>query len=370
MSRLAARGHAVYYFACIGHHEHKEKRHVGPMEGSPGVNVYTVPYAPGVRKFAGVRKWLAAQQIARVLRKNKVREPIVWYYHPSLFALGYSHKDASIVYDVMDHFPSFDTAIDDVYFDELMMLAEADVIFTGGRALQHHTKRMIATLAADVAERSGSPGKNRHVVASPVCLPSGVDLEHFGKVLTMNSEDESAGRSGNVFGYFGAIDERIDWDIIRAAAAIPGARVVLAGPVLRSPPDVPVNVELIGPVPYDELPDLLAGFDVCMIPFRNTELVRFVSPTKTPEYLAGGKPVVSTPVPDVIADYNGVVAIGETPEDFATACERFVEARPIPEDLAQEAAMRARTWDQIADEMDATVMAKTQHQSANAEQIA
>jgi glycosyltransferase involved in cell wall biosynthesis len=206
-------------------------------------------------------------------------------------------------------------------------------------------------------ERSGSNtnGDVRSPSAPVHCFPSGVDLQHFAKALDPAAVEDSPvwDLPTPRYGYFGAIDERMDWDIVTGLAAVTDGSVILAGPILREPPgELPDNVHLMGPVEYERLPELLAGFDVCLIPFRNSSLVEFVSPTKTPEYLAGGRPVVSTPIPDVVADYGDLVRIAATPEDFAAACIELAAQSAAPEILARESAQRARTWDQIAGQMD------------------
>src|SRR5690606_11599949 len=152
------------------------------------------------------------------------------------------------------------------------------IVFTGGRSLDKSTRSMIDVLL------DGQP-VGRHT--PPVhCLPSGIDYEHFQRALDAPAATPDAGAP--VFGYFGAIDERMDWDLLRQLAAQTRGRVVLAGPVIGAlPQDIPDNIHLAGALPYSGLPALLASFSVCLIPFRQTPLVQHVSPTKTPEYLAG-----------------------------------------------------------------------------------
>lgn len=358
LSRLAQSGHPVYYFACVGYHRHSASPIAGPVSGAPGVQVYTLPYAPGVTRFAGMRRWLAALKVASVLSREHVHKPILWFYHPLLFPLGYAHPDSAIVYDVMDHFPSFEQSNDDLYYEELTLLAEADIAFTGGRSLDRHIRLMVNALHSDVKGRQ-SGREPASSLCNVHCFPSGVDLQHFNQAFsTLENHPVLKNLPRPVFGYFGAVDERLDWDLVRQLAASTPGSVVLAGPVLQSPPDLPANVHLPGGLPYAELPQFLAGLDVALIPFRDSPLVSYISPTKTPEYLAGGKPVVSTPIPDVVADYGDVVEIAPAGSHFVEKCISAAGNPPSAVCLAAEAAKRAMTWDDIAEQMHRLLMDK------------
>ncbi len=358
LSRLAALGHPVYYFACVGYHRHKAAPMAGPVSGAPGVNVYTLPFAPGTRRFGGPRRWLAALKVASILTRHKVHRPILWFYHPLLFPLGYSHADSAIVYDVMDHFPSFEQTDDDLYYEELTLLAEADIAFTGGRSLDRHVRSMVDALYSDLKPAAPVP-RSPASLCEIHCFPSGVDLPHFGKAISAATSPLVTNLPKPIFGYFGAIDERLDWDLIQQLAAATTGNVVLAGPHLQPPPsNLPANVHLPGGVPYADLPNLLASFNVCLIPFKDTPLVSFISPTKTPEYLAGGKPVVSTPIPDVITDYAEVVKVAPAGPQFVSLCLESAANPPDPQYLAAEAAQRAKTWDDIASRMNRLLLDK------------
>jgi glycosyltransferase involved in cell wall biosynthesis len=153
------------------------------------------------------------------------------------------------------------------------------------------------------------------------------------------------------------VDERIDYKTIEFLARDnPGSSVVLIGPILTAPPgELPSNVYLTGPREYADLPRYLKGFDVCILPFKRTELVSFISPTKTPEYLAGGRPVVSSFIPDVKEIYGDVVAIAESPEEFSEACRRAWVNSGNRQALCEIAETRAKSWNDIAGEMDSII---------------
>lgn len=337
MAGLARRGHPVYYFACVGRSAHISQ----PMHGEPidGVRVFTLPWSPYATRLHNLRRWAASLKVARTLAEHRIHRPVLWFYHPALFPLGYAHNDAAIVYDVMDHFSSFQEGAHDYYFDELTLLAESDLVITGGRSLDAHVRQMLGELAAASTAKPHVP---------VICLPSGVDLDHFAQARQISTPPSDL----PVLGYFGAIDERIDWDLLVRLVNILECRVVLVGPQIgERPASLPSRIEVRPSVEYKDLPQVLAGFDVCLLPFKMTTLVQYISPTKTPEYLAGGKPVVSTAVPDVIADYSGVVAVGRTPEEFIAACRAAIAEPPPPDSMTAAAHERARTWNQITDEI-------------------
>ena len=352
MKRFAERGHSVYYFACVGASMHRAAPMAGQWRSELPVYVYTLPYSPYAQKLTGLRRWLAALKVAKVVNSHGIRDAVYWYYHPALFALGYAQNDRAIVYDVMDHFGSFETQNNDFYFDELTMLAEADALFAGGRSLEKH-------LIAMQQELSDTPDD----LTTITCLPSGIDLDHFTQVNEVISTEK---HPRPIFGYFGAVDERLDWNIIVQLANATDGSVIIAGPHIQPPPDnLPANIQFPGAVPYTELPSMLAKFDVALIPFRLTPLVQHVSHTKTPEYRAGGKPVVSTAIPDVITDYGDIVRIATTAEDFVAACLDYIAAPPDPVFLKNEAIRRAMSWEQIAVNMEHNITAFMNRNGSN-----
>jgi glycosyltransferase involved in cell wall biosynthesis len=111
------------------------------------------------------------------------------------------------------------------------------------------------------------------------------------------------------------------------------------------------NLVYPGPQPYERLPEVMAGFDVALMPFALNEATRSISPTKTLEYLAAGLPVVSTRVPDVVADHQATVDLEDDAAGFARAC-RHARRRSEPGRAAEiDAVLRRQTWDSIAARM-------------------
>lgn len=277
-----------------------------------------------------------------------VPDPIFWYYTP--MALGAEPAGATpalVVYDAMDELAKFRFAPRALVEREARLMAEADLVFTGGPSLYR--------------SRQG-----RH--PSVHCFPSGVEAAHFAQAAcTECRHPDLVGEPRPVVGFYGVIDERIDFDLLAGvAAARPDWTLALVGPTAKvAPDDLPraPNIRYFGMRPYAELPAFLACFDVAILPFARNEATRFISPTKTLEYLAGGKPIVSTPIVDVIDLYGEVVAFAETPERFVAAIEVLLAEPAAVRRLRQERAqsvLARHAWDTIASEMlalmDATLV--------------
>ena len=257
-----------------------------------------------------------------------------------MLALADAFPGAPLVFDKMDELAAFAQADARLAERETALLARADVVFTGGRSLQRTVE-----------------GRAR--VAK--CYPSGVDVEHFERARS--SVPHAALRPylpGPVFGYVGVIDERVDLGLIDAlAAAYPAATVALVGPVLKieesALPRRP-NIVYLGKRGYDELPALLAGFDVALMPFALNRHTANISPTKTLEYLAAGRPVVSSAVPDVVADHADVVHVARDAAEFVRMVERAQRSDVVRLEAGERKAERA-TWDAIVAAMAADLAA-------------
>ena len=179
------------------------------------------------------------------------------------------------------------------------------------------------------------------------CFPSSVDAAHFRQARTLAARSRRSGRdSAARLGFAGVIDERMDLELLAALAdARPEWHLVLVGPVVKiDPAQLPqrANIHYLGAKPYAELPSYLAGWDFALLPFALNESTRFISPTKTPEYLAAGLPVVSTPIRDVVAPYGmaELAHIGRTAEDFVDA----IEAELVRTEVRASQVAQARRW--------------------------
>jgi glycosyltransferase involved in cell wall biosynthesis len=284
--------------------------------------------------------------VIRPLRKRGWGEPLVdaqaietarelaggrrcgaWLYTPMMDALIAAFAAAPVVYDVMDDLANFDFAPAGLRAREAALLACADVVFAGGRTLY---------------ERRRAVGSKVH------CYPSGVELERFAALSAPHPL--TAMLRGPVFAYTGVIDERLDYDLISALAdGISEGHVVLAGPIVKvDPARLPQrpNVHYTGRLAYDTLPSLLAGVDVALMPFALNAATASISPTKTLEYFAARRPVVSTPIADVVAAYGDIVYIAPDAAAFVAAVREALLA-PAQRLERGYAAAAEQTWDAI-----------------------
>ena len=265
------------------------------------------------------------------------RRLIAWFYTP--MALEFAGRLATdvTVYDCMDELSAFRGAPPGLLRLEQDLLDRADLVFTGGRSL-YEAKR------------------DRH--PRVFCFPSSIDAAHFGKARTQRSDPADQGGIPHPrVGFFGVVDERMDLDLVRALAERRADwRFVMIGPVAKVEPEalprLP-NLHWLGGKSYAELPAYLSGWDAGFMPFALNESTRFISPTKTPEFLAAGLPVVSTPVLDVVRDWGeaGMVDVADGAEAFAEALARALN-RPRAEWLrAVDRRLAGTSWDRTWDEM-------------------
>jgi glycosyltransferase involved in cell wall biosynthesis len=250
------------------------------------------------------------QMLDQYLDREGIVDYVVWLYTPMALPLLDSLQPRAIVYDCMDELSAFKNAPSALRELESELLDVADIVFTGGPSL-HEAKR------------------GRH--ANVLCLPSAVDATHYSPARAL-ADKEAVRRASELqsavghprLGFFGVIDERLDLDLVYdLAAQHPHWHVVMVGPVVKiSPDDLPLrpNIHWLGQQPYDLLPQLVASWDVCLLPFALNESTRFISPTKTLEYMAAQKPVVSTPVHDVVVLYGEQVRIAAAGPAFIDAC--------------------------------------------------
>ncbi|MEO6225214.1 MAG: glycosyltransferase family 1 protein [Sphingomicrobium sp.] len=283
---------------------------------------------PDDAREATLRRLLTAHLAA-------IRGPLVaWYYTPMMLPFSRDIEPDVTVFDAMDELSKFKFAPTHLLRLEQELIDRADVVFTGGSSLFEAKK-------------------DRH--DNVHCFPSSVDRAHFAKARggqfdPADQEDLPRPR----LGFYGVIDERFDVELLdRVAQMRPDWSFVMVGPVVKiAEEDLPrrANIHYLGGKTYAELPAYLSGWDVALMPFAMNESTEFISPTKTPEYLAGGKPVVSTPVKDVVRHYGHLegVQIASTPEEFVAACETALKLARDPEGgwLAEaDLMLSASSWD-------------------------
>jgi glycosyltransferase involved in cell wall biosynthesis len=321
----AARQHRVLYIE-------EPKRdadtvHMEIHDDASGVRI-AIPHLSGSSSISVLRPLLD-----ELLRTENLENLVLWYYTPLALQFSDHVRPCAVVYDCMDELSAFAGASAELPAAEEELLKRTDLVLTGGHSLYALKRRL---------------HHNVHEFAS------GVDIEHFASARHIHEDppDQSAIPKPRI-GFFGVLDERLDRDLLASIAAqVPGWHFVLIGPVTKiDPAELPraSNLHYLGPKSYEDLPCYIAGWDVAMMPFAMNAATRYISPTKTPEYLAAGKPVVSTPIADVVRTYGdaGLARIAATPEEFVQSirdalCEPFV--RRI--DRIQ-AHLAAQSWDQI-----------------------
>ncbi|MBW3624388.1 MAG: glycosyltransferase family 1 protein [Armatimonadetes bacterium] len=282
------------------------------------------------------RNQQAIRQLLSVyLDQQNVRKAIRWHYAPLARYLGGITEEPLTVYDCMDEHAAFKGAPPELLEVERKLLGEADLVFTGGRSI-YESKR---------------PCNER-------CyrFDSGVDLDHFARATSdIPLPGDVAHLPRPIIGYFGAIDERIDYPAIRAMAeAHPDWSIVLIGPVTKvDPKSLPKgpNLHWLGGRSYGDLPAYLKAFDVATILFADNEATRSLSPTKTPEYLAGRKPVVSGPVPDIVDQYSDYIWIARSPQEWVARTEEALRDHTPARADAAVRFIQQFGWDGIVDRM-------------------
>jgi glycosyltransferase involved in cell wall biosynthesis len=332
MSRFAREMDVIYW---------EEPVEVGPREtaflqvreaeDTPGVRVI-VPHLP-----QGMPEDAREAALQRLLEAHlaRIRGPLIaWYYTPMMLSFSKDIDPDLTVFDAMDELSKFKFAPVKLLELEQELIDRADILFTGGSSLFEAKK-------------------DRH--DNVHCFPSSVDRAHFMKARVRGFEpadQEDLPRPR--LGFYGVIDERFDTGLLDEVARMrPDWTFVMVGPVVKiSQDELPKrpNIHYLGGKTYAQLPAYLSGWDVALMPFAMNESTEFISPTKTPEYLAGGRPVVSTPIKDVVRHYGQLegVKIADNAADFVAQCEKALELAHDPESgwLAEaDLMLSATSWD-------------------------
>lgn len=286
-----------------------------------------------------------SEALARLLDQLLVTtgRAAAWYYTPLARKFSDHVSWRSIAFDCMDELSAFRFASPELKALERELMRAADVVFAGGTSLY---------------EARRDRHDNIH------CLPSGVDLAHFMAArVPLEEPDDQARLSRPVLGYFGVIDERLDLDLVAGIARLkPEWQIVMIGPLAKLTPDeLPKarNIHWLGPREYAELPAYLSHWNVALMPFALNEATRFISPTKAPEYLAGGKRVISTPITDVIHRFEGITAvtIARDAEGFVAAAVAAMREGDDSDFVAVDDLLATISWDGIHDRMAALLSA-------------
>lgn len=285
--------------------------------------------------------------LAEGIREARVSEYLVWFYTPMALPLAQSLTPKVIIYDCMDELSAFLNAPRQLLQRETALLKIADLVFTGGPSLYEAKK--------DRSERV-------------YCFPSSVDAAHFSRGQAGQPEaQEQTDLPHPRLGFFGVIDERVDLALIDALAVQkPAWQIILVGPVVKiDPAQLPrrSNIHYFGQQDYARLPEFLAGWDVCLLPFARNAATRFISPTKTLEYMAAERPIVSTPITDVAQPYGDIVYLGDSHAEFIAACEAALAA-PEHQRMARTVKMRTvltrTSWDATVEAMQELIAQATE----------
>jgi glycosyltransferase involved in cell wall biosynthesis len=292
--------------------------------------------------------------LVNYLKSEGISNPLLWLYTPMALDFADTIKHKLLIFDVMDQLSAFKGAPAQLVEKEKVLLQKADIVFTGGASLY----------------RAKAPfNANTHL------FPSGVEPHHFARAARRDEIERPADMtqiSAPILGYFGVIDERMDLALLaHLSSVLPAANIVLLGPVVKiEQSDLPQapNLHYLGGKSYDELPAYLAHFDVALLPFAINEATRYLSPTKTLEYMAAHKPIVSTPIHDVIELYGEVVRIANSPAEFVEkvqdALTESAEAGKAGERFAkEEELLRHHTWDYIARTMNKLIVSRLENRS-------
>ncbi len=302
------------------------------IAAAPGVEVWRPHLRGGEQGMHPTHKAAMQRLVAQALRQRKIEDYWIWFYTPMALPFAEALEPGGVIYDCMDELSMFKGAPPQLLEQEAALFRAADIVFTGGRSLYN-------------AKRGRHP--NVH------CFPSSVDALHFRPGVIDHASQ--AGLPKPRLGYCGVIDERIDIELIAGiAAARPDWQLVMVGPTAKiDPVSLPkhANIHWLGQQSYADLPAFINGWDICLMPFALNDATRFISPTKTLEYMACGKPCVSTAIRDVVEPYGHVVPIRGDAAGFVEACDAIM-ARTAQERIAYQAQVDAiiahTSWDATA----------------------
>ena len=268
----------------------------------------------------------------------RFRDPVQWFYDPMAVTAFAGHMDErAIVFDCMDQLSQFKGSPKELIRRERELLAIADVVFAGGPKIGRDKIKYNA---------------NTH---SYGC---GVDIKHFGKARLKGTKvpADVADLPGPVFGFFGVVDERMDYDLVaKLADAFPHGSVVIIGPMTKiDPAAVPQrpNLHWLGGRDYQQLPSYVKKFDVCLMPFAINEATEYINPTKALEYMATERPIVSTPVEDVVLQFTGVVKISQTSDEFIKLCGEAVQSPDQAAIKRGKMLSERNSWESIVEAME------------------
>ena len=327
MSRFAQQGRVFYIEDAFYHNDDLIEPHVETKDRDNGVKVVVVHLPQRLRQDENAADQAQFEVLSHYFSEQGVTNYVFWYYTPMALGKSRQFMPKLTVYDCMDELAAFRFAPPELKKREQELFSKADLVFTGGHTLYE-------------AKRKQHPDAHH--------FPSSIDKAHFGQARGPMAEPADQAKIPHPrIGFFGVVDERLDVELLRELSqAHTEWQFVIIGPVVKiDPATLPrtANVHYLGGKDYKELPAYLKGWDVATLLFADNESTKFISPTKTPEYLAAGNPVVSTPIRDVVRPYGDLklVHIADNAADFGRAIEKALTQH-------HDADWRQRTDDYLA----------------------
>jgi glycosyltransferase involved in cell wall biosynthesis len=301
-------------------------------------NLYIlVPHISHADRESGKATEIQRRLLDDFIGAENIKDFVLWFYTPMAMDFAAHLEPLATVFDCMDELSAFKFAPPELIENERKLLEKADVVFTGGQSLFEAKK-------------------DKHANVYP--FPSSIDVAHFNQARNIENEPADERDIPHPrFGFCGVIDERMDIGLLGKMAELrPDWHFVMIGPVVKiAEEDLPraANIHYLGGKDYKELPAYLAGWDVALMPFAMNESTKYISPTKTPEYLAAGLPVVSTPIRDVVRPYGdrGLVHIASTAEEFVAACEKALQDDTSARLQTADEFLSHNSWDKTFGEM-------------------
>ena len=279
--------------------------------------------------------------LAEFMASRGLGEPLVWLTTPMALPLVADLEPLAVVYDCLDDVAAPGNAEPVRAAREKALMQLADIVLNGGpsaHALRHGTHPRLH------------------------CLAGAVDAAHFAPEHLDGDDVESSvaaelhrGLPRPRLGFFGVVDQRLDLALVAGLAERrPDWQFVMAGPVVGlDPATLPrrPNLRWAGLQRYEALPHLMSHWDVCLLPFVVDETTRLLNPTQTLEYLAGGKPGVGTPVPDLVSLHGAAVRIAADVDGVVAAVQALLD-EPAPARAERRARAQAQvdagSWDVTA----------------------
>lgn len=275
-------------------------------------------------------------EIKTILEQLHIKNiDFAWFYSPAFVDLLPYLKINTLIYDCMDELSQFKGASKELRAQENLLIQEADLVFTGGKSLYEAKSKLTS---------------DAH------CFPSSVDVPHFQKATNgIAVPKDIAEIKKPIVGYIGVIDERIDLDLVhQTAQSLPDVSFVMLGPLAKiEEEDLPKasNIHYLGMKQYKGLPGYLKAFEIAMMPFALNESTEFISPTKTLEYMAANKPIISTAITDVVRDYSQDLRIVGSAEEFSKSITQILAADYSHDSARYEKILDKTSWNNTVDEM-------------------